>query len=87
MVRTNQRRAPCRTSTHSPTASRRTCRESPVDDFTDGTFPTDTSQPETQGDEPLEAELGEDGQGDLAPEDEGLPHSGDAPSDLRDGTE
>jgi hypothetical protein len=59
----------------------------PVDDFTDGTFPTDTSQPETQGDGPLEAELGEDGQGDLAPEDEGLPHSGDAPSDLRDGTE
>ncbi|WP_435748543.1 hypothetical protein [Microbacterium sp. PMB16] len=42
-----------------------------------------TAQPETQGDEPLDAELGEDGQGDLAPEDEGSAHSGDAPSDLR----
>lgn len=51
------------------------------------TFPTDTEQPETQGDDPLEAELGDDGQGDLAPEDEGSQHSGDAPSDLRDGTE
>jgi hypothetical protein len=29
----------------------------------------DAAQPDTQGDEPLEAELGEDGQGDLAPED------------------
>ncbi|GAA2939033.1 hypothetical protein GCM10010458_24560 [Microbacterium luteolum] len=46
-------------------------------------FPTDVEQPETQGDEPLEAELGEDGQGDLAAEDEGGPHSGDAPTDLR----
>ena len=27
-------------------------------------------QPETQGEDPLEAELGETGQGDLAPEDE-----------------
>lgn len=53
----------------------------------DQTFPTDTAQPETQGDVPLEAELGDDGQGDLAPEDEGPQHSGDAPSDLRDGTE
>lgn len=59
----------------------------PVDHFVDETFPTDTSQPETQGDEPLDAELGEDGQGDLAPEDEGMSHSGDAPTDLRDGTE
>lgn len=49
----------------------------------EGAFPTDTEQPETQGDEPLEAELGEDGQGDLAPEDEGSGHSGDAPNDLR----
>lgn len=46
-------------------------------------FPTDTEQPETQGDEPLEAELGEDGQGDIAAEDEGSGHSGDAPNDLR----
>ena len=29
----------------------------------------DEAQPDTQGDEPLEAELGDDGQGDLAPED------------------
>ncbi|MBT2484111.1 MULTISPECIES: hypothetical protein [unclassified Microbacterium] len=60
--------------------------------FRAGTFPTDTYaedalQPETQGDEPLEAELGEDGEGDLAPEDQGTGHSGDAPTDLRDGTE
>lgn len=27
------------------------------------------AQPETQGDEPVSAELGEDGQGDVAPED------------------
>ncbi|MDH6182411.1 hypothetical protein M2152_002593 [Microbacteriaceae bacterium SG_E_30_P1] len=27
------------------------------------------AQPDTQGEDPLEAELGEDGQGDLAPED------------------
>ncbi|APH43551.1 hypothetical protein BMW26_00200 [Microbacterium sp. 1.5R] len=58
-----------------------------VDDFSDGTFPTDTDQPETQGDDPVDAELGDDGQGDLAPEDEVLQHSGDAPTDLRDGTE
>lgn len=37
-------------------------------------------QPDTQDDPPLEAELGEDGQGDL--DGEGL-HSGDAPEDLR----
>jgi hypothetical protein len=30
---------------------------------------TEEAQPETQGDDPVEAELGEDGQGDLAPED------------------
>lgn len=53
------------------------------DDPTDGTFPTDAEQPETQGDEPLEAELGDDGQGDLAPGDDD-PGSGDVPGDLRD---
>ena len=53
----------------------------------DGSFPTSTQQPDTQGDDPLEAEIGEDGQGDLAPEDEGAGHRGDAPRDLRDGTE
>lgn len=52
-------------------------------DPTEGMFPTDVEQPETQGDEPLEAELGEEGQGDLAPEDDRAPHSGDAPTDLR----
>lgn len=30
---------------------------------------SDEAQPDTQGEDPLEAELGEDGQGDLAPED------------------
>ncbi|WP_313356650.1 hypothetical protein [Microbacterium sp.] len=39
-------------------------------------------QPDSQGDEPLDAELGDDGQGDLAEGDEQL-HSGDAPTDLR----
>lgn len=59
----------------------------PENDPTDGTFPTDTQQPDTQGDDPIDAEIGEDGQGDLSPEDEGSQHSGDAPTDLRDGTE
>jgi hypothetical protein len=31
--------------------------------------PSDELQPESQGDDPLAVELGEDGQGDLAPED------------------
>ena len=50
----------------------------------------DEDQPETQGDEPLEADLGEDGQGDLAPEDEPDVLAADAsgadaePTDLRD---
>ena len=39
-------------------------------------------QPDSQGDDPLDAELGEDGQGDLAEGDEQL-HSGDAPTGLR----
>jgi len=39
-------------------------------------------QPDTQGDLPVDAELGEDGQGDLAEGDEGA-HTGDAPDDLR----
>lgn len=37
-----------------------------IDESSEGTFPTDTEQPETQGDDPLEAELGDDGQGDRA---------------------
>ncbi len=57
------------------------------EDPTDGTFPTDVEQPDSQGNDPLEAEIGEDGQGDLSPEDESSGHSGDAPRDLRDGTE
>lgn len=56
-------------------------------DFTDGTFPTDTGQPETQGDEPLDAELGDDGQGDIADDDLAGHDGSDAPTDLRDGTE
>lgn len=32
-------------------------------------LPSDDQQPDTQGEDPIEAELGEDGQGDLAPED------------------
>lgn len=59
----------------------------PTDSFPTDTNAADALQPETQGDEPIEAELGEEGQGDLAPEDEGNGHSGDAPTDLRDGTE
>ncbi|MEV4776621.1 hypothetical protein [Microbacterium sp. LWH12-1.2] len=55
----------------------------PVDDVTDDSFPTDQQQPETQGEEPLDAELGEDGRGDLAPGDE--PEAvRDEPRDLRD---
>ena len=50
-------------------------------------FPTDAEQPETQGEEPLEAELGEDGEGDLAPGDVTSTASGDAPTDLRDSVE
>ena len=50
-------------------------------------LPTDQEQPESQGDEPVEAELGEDGQGDLAPEDlvsdSDLPYAQRAPQDLR----
>lgn len=39
-------------------------------------------QPETQGDEPLETEIGEEGQGDID-ESDVHPHSGDGPNDLR----
>jgi hypothetical protein len=55
------------------------------DDFTDGTFPAENDQPETQGEDPLDAEIGEDGQGDLDLQDDG--GEADAPTDLRDGTE
>ena len=43
----------------------------------------DQLQPETQGDTPLDAELGVDGQGDLLTEDEPASSRGDAPDDLR----
>ena len=50
-------------------------------------LPSDQEQPESQGDEPVEAELGEEGQGDLAPEDlvsdSDLPYAQRAPQDLR----
>lgn len=39
-------------------------------------------QPETQGDEPLETEIGDEGQGDLG-EGDVHPHSGEGPTDLR----
>lgn len=44
-----------------------------------------TLQPETQGDEPEEAWLGEDGQGDISPEDQPArtEDDGDGPDDLR----
>lgn len=57
------------------------------DDLSDLTLPTDTDQPETQGDEPLEAELDEDGEGDLSPNEGTDVVSGDAPQDLRDSLE
>ncbi|PVW04335.1 hypothetical protein DEA06_09980 [Microbacterium sp. Gd 4-13] len=45
---------------------------------------TDADQPVTQGDSPVEAALGEDGQGDLAAEDEvGAGLDDDGPDDLR----
>lgn len=40
------------------------------------------AEPDTQGSDPLEADLGEDGQGDMAEGEDGA-HSGDAPDDLR----
>jgi hypothetical protein len=58
--------------------------EAADDDFTDGTFPAEEEQPETQGEDPLEAEIGEDGQGDLDLEDEGS--LDEEPTDLRDGS-
>ena len=39
------------------------------DDVPAADQPPEELQPETQGESPIEAELGEDGQGDLAPED------------------
>lgn len=39
------------------------------DDIPASDLPGVSAQPETQGDDPLDAELGDDGQGDLAPED------------------
>jgi len=40
-------------------------------------------QPESQGDAPLDAELGPDGQGDVLPEDEPVDDHDNAPDDLR----
>jgi len=40
-------------------------------------LPDEALQPETQGSDPVDAELGEDGQGDLAPEDLGGEHHGE----------
>ena len=41
----------------------------PDDEIPAEDLPGFGAQPETQGDEPVSADLGEDGQGDLAPED------------------
>lgn len=43
----------------------------------------DELQPESQGDAPLDAELGADGQGDILAEDEPAADRDDAPDDLR----
>jgi len=43
----------------------------------------DEIQPETQGGSPLDAELGEDGQGDILAEDEPTASDEDPPEDLR----
>ncbi|WP_164234021.1 hypothetical protein [Microbacterium hydrocarbonoxydans] len=59
----------------------------PSEELSDATMPEDEEQPETQGEEPQEAELGEDGQGDPGPEGEpDLPLT-DPPEDLRDAVE
>ena len=60
--------------------------EEAPDDFSEGTFPPESDQPETQGQDPLDAEIGEDGQGDLDLQDDGGVDA-DAPTDLREGTE
>jgi hypothetical protein len=39
------------------------------DDVPASDLPDDEAQPDTQGEDPITAELGDDGQGDLAPED------------------
>lgn len=44
-------------------------------------------QPESQGDEPLDAELGDDGEGDLAPGDEPDTSGAGEPTDLRSAAE
>jgi hypothetical protein len=41
------------------------------DEIPSADLPDSTDQPETQGADPVAAELGEDGEGDLAPEDLG----------------
>jgi hypothetical protein len=58
-----------------------------IDDPIRGSFPAGGEQPETQGDEPLDAELGEDGEGDLAPGDEPDTSGSHEPTDLRGAAE
>lgn len=43
----------------------------PADEIPFEDLPLSAAQPETQGEDPLSAELGEDGEGDLLPEDLG----------------
>ncbi|WP_217176998.1 hypothetical protein [Streptomyces sp. AC495_CC817] len=56
------------------------------EDFTEGTLPTDAEQPETQGEEPIDAELGDDGQGDLDDVANTATRADDGPDDLREST-
>ncbi len=60
------------------------------DDVPSADLPGSTDQPETQGADPVVAELGEDGEGDLSPEDldagdmaDGRDAVDDGPTDLR----
>ncbi|MGB3732701.1 hypothetical protein [Microbacterium sp.] len=54
-----------------------------ADRLASGAGSADAKPPTTQEDDPLRAELGENGQGDLAPEDDPETDPSDAPADLR----
>ena len=63
---------------------------SDIDEIPSSDLPDSTDQPETQGADPVVAELGEDGEGDLSPEDltpddmsDGQDAVDDGPTDLR----
>jgi hypothetical protein len=54
-----------------------------ADRLASGADSADAKLPTTQEDDPLRAELGENGQGDLAPDDDPESNSSDGPADLR----